>query len=107
MLKFVRQCALNFANLEETVDDKELLPSHVPVYGILMKTTCGTHHHLKSYTNVILCKKNKIYRMNKIDELAICRLQQTHKLQSLKPKDRTFQMGVKILSLGISVTCKH
>ena len=39
--------------------------------------------------------------MNKIDELAIGRLHQTHELQSSKPKDRTFQMGLKIVSLEI------
>ena len=43
--------------------------------------------------------------MNKIDELVIGKLQQTHQLQSPQPKDRTFQMGLKIISLEISVTC--
>ena len=42
--------------------------------------------------------------MNKIGELAIGRLQQKHKVQSSKPKERTFQMGVKIVSLEISMT---
>ena len=45
--------------------------------------------------------------MNKIDELPIGRLQQTNKLQSSNPIDRTFEMGVKIPSLGISETYQH
>ena len=44
--------------------------------------------------------------MGKIDEMAIGTLQQTYLLQSSKSKDRTFQMGVKVESLGISVTYK-
>ena len=44
-------------------------------------------------------------QMNKFDELAIGRLQQTHKLQSSKLKDRTFQMDLKIV--GICVTYQN
>ena len=44
------------------------------------------------------------FQITKVDELAIGRLQQTPKLQSSKSRDRTFQMGVKIVSPGMSVT---
>ena len=46
------------------------------------------------------------YQMNKIDELSIGRLQQTHKLQPSKPKDRT-EIVVKIVSPGIFGTYQN
>ena len=38
--------------------------------------------------------------MNKIHELAIVSLEQTHQLRSSNPKNKTFQMGLKIVSLA-------